>query len=68
MRQRTPLLTAAEVAEWLGISKGWVHDHSARGKQPQLPYVRLGGQIRFEEAAIEEWIARNRQNARGRAA
>jgi excisionase family DNA binding protein len=50
-----PLLTIAEVAAWLGVSKGWVYDHVTR-KQPRLPCIRLGEMTRFRRADIEKFI------------
>jgi excisionase family DNA binding protein len=49
------LLTAREVAEWLGVSTEttlrWV-------RRRKLPAVRMpGGAIRFRGADIEEWVA-----------
>jgi excisionase family DNA binding protein len=49
------LLTINEVAEWLGVSKAWVYDHSTR-KKPFLPCVRLGEITRFRRAEIESFI------------
>jgi excisionase family DNA binding protein len=55
--QRGPgrLLTIPEVAEWLGVSKGWVYDHVTR-KQPRLPCIRFGELTRFRQADIERFI------------
>jgi excisionase family DNA binding protein len=49
------LLTIADVAAWLGVSKGWVYDHTTR-KQPLLPCVRLGEMTRFRAEDIEKFI------------
>jgi len=49
------LLTVADVAEWLGVSKGWVYDHVTR-KRPFLPCVRFGEITRFRRAEIEQFI------------
>jgi excisionase family DNA binding protein len=49
------LLTISDVAEWLGVSKGWVYDHVTR-KQPRLPCIRLGGLTRFRAGDIEKFI------------
>jgi excisionase family DNA binding protein len=50
-----PLLTIADIAEWLGVSKSWVYDHTTR-KQPRLPCVRFGEMTRFRQADIEKFI------------
>jgi excisionase family DNA binding protein len=49
------LLTIPEVAQWLGVSKAWVYDHSTR-KKPFLPCVRFGELTRFRRDEIERFI------------
>ena len=49
----TPLLTAQEVAERLGVSKDWVW---AQARAGAIPHVRLGRYRRFRAEAIEAWI------------
>jgi excisionase family DNA binding protein len=48
------LLTAAEVALILGVSRRWVEDASRDGT---LPTVRVGRFRRFRRAAIDSWLA-----------
>ena len=48
------LMTAAEVAELLGVPVSWVYEQSRRG---QIPTVTLGRYRRYRRGAIEEWIA-----------
>jgi excisionase family DNA binding protein len=50
------LLTIADIAAWLGVSKGWVYDHTTR-KRPLLPCIRLGEMTRFRREDIEKFIA-----------
>jgi len=51
------LLTAAEVAEQLAVSvdtlAGW-----RSSRRFKLPYVRLGGAIRYRAADVEKAVAR----------
>jgi excisionase family DNA binding protein len=49
------LLTISDVADWLGVSKGWVYDHTTR-KRPRLPAIRLGEMTRFRREDIEKFI------------
>jgi excisionase family DNA binding protein len=49
----TPLLTAQEVADQLGVSKDWVW---AQARAGTIPHVRLGRYRRFRAEAIEAWI------------
>ncbi len=48
------LLTAAQVADALGVSKARVYDLI---RQRLLPACHLGRQLRVEEAALREWVA-----------
>jgi excisionase family DNA binding protein len=57
------LLTIADVAAWLGVSKGWVYDHVTR-KQPRLPCIRLGEMTRFRAADIEKFIQEHASGSR----
>jgi excisionase family DNA binding protein len=50
-----PLLTAAEVATWLKLNIETVYDLIARA---QLPAIKIGGQWRFQEAQVREWLGR----------
>jgi predicted DNA-binding transcriptional regulator AlpA len=55
------LLTPAEVAALLQVSKEWVRDHCSR-RNPRLPVIRLGGKravLRFRLEDIEKFIAEN---------
>lgn len=56
------LLTVGDVASWLGVSKGWVYDHTTR-KEPRLPCIRLGEITRFRREEIEEFIKRHRNGS-----
>ena len=56
MRER--LLTAGEVAELLAVPESWVREATRDGR---LPHVALGRYRRYERAAIEAWIAEQRQ-------
>jgi excisionase family DNA binding protein len=53
------LLTAEQVAQRLGMTKGWVW---AQVRADRIPHVRLGRYRRFREEAIDEWV---RQLERG---
>jgi hypothetical protein len=55
------LLSVDEVADWLGVSTGWVRDHAAGRRRPRLPAIKLGdddgkGLWRFQPDAIEDFI------------
>ena len=64
-----PLLTAKQVAAWLGVSVDWVHDHVSR-REPRLPVVYLGGKrgrgrglLRFRREDIERFIEQQLQGS-----
>jgi excisionase family DNA binding protein len=47
-----PLLTAEEAAALLNVSKWWVLQEARANR---IPHVRLGRNVRFEAAALEDW-------------
>lgn len=53
-RNRARLLTAAEVADRLSVTPGWVY---AATRANRLPHVRLGRYVRFRADAIDRWLA-----------
>lgn len=48
------LLTAQEAAEFLAVPSTWVLGEARCGR---LPHVRLGRYVRFQQAALEVWLA-----------
>lgn len=59
------LLTAAEVAERLGVPETWVYRAARSGK---LPSVKLGHYVRFRWSDVEAWLERETGRAPRRAA
>jgi excisionase family DNA binding protein len=51
-----PLLSAADIAAWLKLNVETVYDLIA---QHQLPAFKIGGQWRFEEAEVRDWLQRH---------
>lgn len=47
------LMTAAEVAELLGVPVSWVYERSRQG---HIPTVTLGRYRRYRREAIEAWV------------
>jgi excisionase family DNA binding protein len=47
------LLSAADVAEFLGVPVSWVRTATRRG---ELPCVRVGHYIRYSGPVIENWV------------
>jgi excisionase family DNA binding protein len=54
------LLTAAQVAQMLGVPKTWVYEQSRMGR---IPTVTLGRYRRYRAEAIAEWV--QKQEAEG---
>lgn len=54
MRDR--LLTVAEVADWLSVSRAWVNDHANGRRRPMLPSVKMGKCRRFRGEQVEEFL------------
>lgn len=46
------LLTADEVAAHLGFAVKTIHNWVSQGR---IPHLKIGGRLRFENAAISEW-------------
>ena len=62
-RLDTALLTPAEVALRLGVSRSWLY---AAAKEGRIPCVRLGGDdgpVRFLEAELAAWLSRTRRES-----
>ncbi len=57
-RERRPpksstFLDASSVAEFLGVSRRWVMEHTRTG---DLPALRFGKVFRYKMSAIEAWL------------
>lgn len=50
------LMTPKAVAEWLGVSLGWVLDHASGRRRPHLPSVKLGKAVRFRREDVENFL------------
>ena len=50
------LLTTQEVAEWFGVSRGWLEINRQRGDEFTPPFVRLGGRVRYRRADCLAWL------------
>lgn len=52
------MLTEAEVAEWLSVSKSTLH---MLRESKEIPYMKVGSCIRYSEDEIKEWLEKNRK-------
>jgi excisionase family DNA binding protein len=51
------LLTTREVAEMLGFSPATITHWRARPPKKALPYLKLGGRVRYRRADVEAYLA-----------
>ena len=51
------LLTIAEVADILRVSRQFVTDHSNGRSLPRIPRVKIGKSVRFRRSDIDAFIA-----------
>lgn len=56
-----PMITAREVAEYLGLRENWVYDHAIAG---DIPSYKIGGSRRFRLSEVDEWLRLRRQPTR----
>lgn len=54
------LLTAEEVAELLRVPRSWVYKRARQRGLQQLPHIKLGKYVRFEERAVLQFLERQR--------
>ena len=59
-REQGQLLTVHEVAELLHVPVSWVYERTRRRGSGQLPHIKLGKYLRFEESTVTEFIRRQR--------
>jgi predicted DNA-binding transcriptional regulator AlpA len=58
MNEQQPqrLLSGAEVADWLQVSRAWVLSHANGQRKPVLPRVKVGKCVRFRRADVDAFI------------
>ena len=59
--ERTQLMTVADVAKRCNISTVTVRRLVRNG---DLPFIRVGGQLRFDRDQLEQWLVEQRQQRR----
>lgn len=53
MTEEKEIMTAKDLADYLGFSKNWVYRQVEAG---EIPGTRLGGNWRFKKSVIDEWL------------
>ncbi len=61
------LLTVEEIAEKWQVPRSWVYERTRRRGLEQLPHFKMGKYLRFEEKAVQEYLDRQRIEARSHA-
>ncbi len=54
------LLTVDEVAQRLKVPKSWIYERTRSRGAAQIPHIKLGKYIRFEEDAVRMYLNRQR--------
>jgi excisionase family DNA binding protein len=54
------LMTVEDVAGFLKVPRSWVYERTRRRGLERLPHIKLGKYLRFEEAALREFLERQR--------
>ncbi len=55
------LLTVDELAAVLRVPPSWVYQRTRYRGRDRLPHIKLGKYLRFEEAAVQAWLDRQRR-------
>lgn len=57
------LLSPEEAAIYLGIKKGTL-DNWRSNRRVEIPYIKLGTNVRYEKADLDAFIAANKQGGK----
>lgn len=60
-RKDIHLLTVCEVADLLRVPVSWVYERTSRRGAGQLPHLKLGKYLRFEERLVTDFIQEQRR-------
>lgn len=55
--EEAPLLTVKEVCKLLNVSQRFVYRRTERGASDPIPFIRVGGHLRFRRQTIYDWVA-----------
>lgn len=60
IQESSKLYTVKEIAQILSLKEGHIRKLVFYRK---IPFIKIGGLVRFEQAAIEEWLKKNTVHA-----
>lgn len=55
---REPMMTAREVARYLGTSAAFVYQHANGARKPLLVSYKFGALVRFKKADVDDFVER----------
>ena len=55
------LLTVEELADRLKVPASWIYRQTRSRGRNRLPHLKIGKYLRFEETAVQSWLARHRR-------
>lgn len=50
------LMDVTEIARMLHVPISWVYERTRRRGRERIPHLKLGKYLRFEVAAVREWL------------
>jgi len=50
------LMTVAETARVLRVPVSWVYERTRQRGTDRIPHIKLGKYLRFEPAAVRQWL------------
>lgn len=56
MEDQRDLLTIGEISERLKVRKSWIYRQTKRHGPGSIPRLKVGKYLRFNEAAVMNWI------------
>ena len=51
-----PLMTVLGLSAYLQVRKSTIYKKTCA---KQIPYIKVGGQLRFDKVKIDEWLAKS---------
>jgi hypothetical protein len=54
------LMDVAETARMLHVQISWVYERTRRREKDKIPHIKLGEYLRYEIAAVWEWLSSQR--------
>ena len=52
-------MTVAEAAAYLGLRPGTLNAWRSTGKGSRIPFIKLGGAIRYDKSVLDRFMAEN---------